>query len=134
MNAIPPRPPLTEADLDRAFSSASDGILPSSGFAASVMAAVHEETSAPAPIPFPWKRALPGLIAAAVAIGILLAVIPATVQSAFTSAGQQSILSLPVHHTAPLLGEHGNEAIWISASLAICLACLLFCHRLIARR
>jgi hypothetical protein len=42
----------------------SDEILPSSGFAASVMEAVRREAATPRPIPFPWKRALPGLVVA----------------------------------------------------------------------
>ena len=39
-----------------------DEIVPSSGFTASVMDAVMREATAPPPIPFPWKRALPGLV------------------------------------------------------------------------
>jgi hypothetical protein len=38
-----------------------DALVPSSGFAASVMDAIHQQSTAPAPIPFPWKKALPGL-------------------------------------------------------------------------
>lgn len=40
-----------------------DQLLPSSGFAASVMDRIEAESAAPAPIPFPWKRTLPGLAA-----------------------------------------------------------------------
>jgi hypothetical protein len=48
-------------------------ILPSSGFTASVMEAVRREATAPPPIPFPWKRALPGAVfAAATLIAILV--------------------------------------------------------------
>jgi hypothetical protein len=47
-------------------------ILPSSGFTACVMAAVVREASAPAPIPFPWRRALPGLIASGLALAGLV--------------------------------------------------------------
>jgi len=54
-------------ELDRVFSNESE-IVPSSGFARSVMAAVRSEASAPPPIPFPWKRAMPGLLACVVAI------------------------------------------------------------------
>lgn len=57
-------------EFDRIMSQ--EEILPSSGFAASVMEAVRREAAAPPPIPFPWKRALPGaLFAAATLIGIL---------------------------------------------------------------
>jgi hypothetical protein len=48
-------------DIDRVLSS-DDSIVPSSGFAASVMEAVRRDAETPPPIPFPWKRALPGLI------------------------------------------------------------------------
>jgi hypothetical protein len=38
-----------------------DRIVPSFGFTASVMDRVTREASAPSPIPFPWRRALPGI-------------------------------------------------------------------------
>lgn len=44
-------------------------IEPSSGFAKGVMARVREEAAAPAPIPFPWVRAIPGMVLAAGVIG-----------------------------------------------------------------
>jgi hypothetical protein len=49
--------------LDRAL-LIEDALLPSSGFAASVMDAIQQEALVPAPIPFPWKIALPGILAA----------------------------------------------------------------------
>ena len=54
---------MRDADLDRILSK-EEGILPSSGFAASVMEAVQREAAAPPPIPFPWRRAIPGICAA----------------------------------------------------------------------
>ena len=50
-----------EDEMDRILSG-EDEILPSSGFTVSVMDAVRREAAAPPPIPFPWKRALPGLV------------------------------------------------------------------------
>jgi hypothetical protein len=38
-------------------------LIPSSGFAHSVMDAIHQQATAPPPIPFPWKRLLPSAIA-----------------------------------------------------------------------
>lgn len=52
--------------LDRALSEERDSLLPSLGFTDSVMAAVRSED--PAPLHFPWKRALPGIIAGIVAL------------------------------------------------------------------
>lgn len=62
-----PMEPMDMDDLDRVFLREAE-IAPSSGFARSVMAAVRRGATLPPPIPFPWKRALPGLISCAVAI------------------------------------------------------------------
>jgi len=58
-------------ELDRVLLREAE-IVPSSGFAGSVMAAVRSEATAPPPIPFPWLRALPGLAACGVAIALTL--------------------------------------------------------------
>lgn len=59
--------------LMRSFGPAQD-LQPSSGFVASVMERVHQD-SAPAPIAFPWRRALPmvclALLAAAACAALL---------------------------------------------------------------
>ena len=53
-------------------------ILPSSGFVVSVMEAVRREAAAPPPIPFPWKRVLPGLVVAgAVLVAIVVVLVTA---------------------------------------------------------
>ncbi|HSS50049.1 MAG TPA: hypothetical protein VLX28_14020, partial [Thermoanaerobaculia bacterium] len=49
-------------DLDRILAS-EEPLLPSSGFAASVMEQVRETAAAPPPLPFPWLRFLLGLAA-----------------------------------------------------------------------
>ena len=51
-----------DAVLLSEFNSAEQ-LRPSSGFVLSVMDAVHEEAIGLPPIPFPWKRILPGAIA-----------------------------------------------------------------------
>ena len=53
---------MRDQELDRILSR-DGGIVPSSGFVARVMDAVRQEASTPRPIPFPWKRAVPGLAA-----------------------------------------------------------------------
>lgn len=50
--------------LDRILASEEE-LIPSSGFAASIMDQIREEAAAPPPIPFPWKRAVPGIVLAA---------------------------------------------------------------------
>ena len=58
-------------ELDRIMSEERT-IVPSSGFTASVMAAVLRESSAAGPIAFPWRRVLPGLIASDLALAVLV--------------------------------------------------------------
>jgi hypothetical protein len=68
---------MNDRDLDRALREREE-IVPSSGFVAAVMEAVRQEEAASAPIPFPpipfpWKRALPGLMASvALAVGLIV--------------------------------------------------------------
>jgi hypothetical protein len=61
-----------EDEMNRILSR-DDEIQPSSGFAGSVMEAVRREAAAPAPIPFPWNRALPGAVVGALALAWVLA-------------------------------------------------------------
>jgi uncharacterized membrane protein len=63
---------MTDDDLDHILSR-DDDIVPSSGFVSSVMDAVRREAATPPAIPFPWKRALPGLVAWAVMLVLLFA-------------------------------------------------------------
>jgi hypothetical protein len=69
MNPQLPNPQSQPDTLDRIL--LDDTLVPSSGFAASVMdsvAAINAQAAAPAPIPFPWKLALPGFAAFVVAL------------------------------------------------------------------
>ena len=69
-------------DLDRALID-DEAIVPSSGFSSSVMASIQAGTTAPPPLAFPWRRALPGLLAAGIVIVGFVAVL-ATALSAPT--------------------------------------------------
>jgi len=44
-------------------------LIPSSGFLAATMQRVREEAAMPKPIPFPWLRALPGIMLAVAVFG-----------------------------------------------------------------
>jgi hypothetical protein len=103
-------------ELDRILSEVEE-ILPSSGFAASVMEAVRREASTPPPIPFPWKRALPGLAAAALALVLALAELSAT---GFREAAAPSHLLVWLASVAPALkAAVGAGAGWIALSLLV---------------
>jgi uncharacterized protein involved in cysteine biosynthesis len=56
--------------LDRVL-LAQDTLLPSSGFTASVMEAIQQQALPSAPIPFPWRLALPGIAALLVGFAVL---------------------------------------------------------------
>jgi hypothetical protein len=125
-------PPLTDTDLDRALTSSGDSILPSSGFADSVMTSVYNEAGAPAPIPFPWKRALPGFIAALVALALLVATLPAVLYSVFASARRAPAVSIDWQSFAAFLAHPRTPGLWLGIALALSLACLLLCRRLVS--
>ena len=85
-------------DLDRWLSD-DEAIVPSSGFAQSVMDAVQREASAPAAIPFPWTRAMPGLVVtgvslAATAVSIWRAAPDAPAFASFDQAIRSLLLSV----------------------------------------
>jgi hypothetical protein len=87
----------------------NDAILPSSGFTASVTEAVTREAAAPSPIPFPRKRALPGL-SWCLAVSITLLVMGPG------PGGNPP----PVSGTLDWSGVLGG-AVWISAALVLSL-------------
>lgn len=80
---------MKDEELDRILAVQKE-ILPSSGFTDSVMEAVRTEARTPQPIPFPWLRALPGLVAAGVMLGWLAIEALGRPANGFTQAAQKS--------------------------------------------
>lgn len=104
--------------------AAEEELIPSSGFLASVMERVQEEAHAPAPIPFPWKRAIPGILLAAGVFGwgayeFVREAVPAAHAITFSAP------HLPVALEQPL-----EQAGWVAMALAISLASWLLSRRL----
>ena len=128
MKPHPVHPQLTDADFDRALNAGSDSILPSSGFAESVMTAVTREATVPAPLLFPWKRALPGFVAAG-AMAIVLFV--AAVLLLRSIPGATVAPSLDLQAVLAPVPRHATAALWLTVSLLISVASLLACRRLI---
>ncbi len=86
-------------------------ILPSSGFTASVMDAVRREAAAPPPIPFPWKRALPVMVAGGfVLVMVFVTLVVAIAQVIKSSATAQFSTSLPAM-LAPIFGLQGMQGL-----------------------
>jgi hypothetical protein len=115
--------------------SREDEILPSSGFAVSVMDAVRREAAAPPPIPFPWKRALPGLVVAGFALVlVLVAGVVAIVQLGRASTTAQFSLSLP--SLLPPIFQRNLEyaASWTVLALLVTFVSVKLSMRLASRR
>jgi len=115
-------------EIDRILSR-EDEILTSSGFAVSVMDAVRREAATPPPIPFPWKRALPGLVVAGFALVLVLVTgVWALAQLGRASAPAQLSMSLPAASLSLFQGNMGSAATctvlallvaWVSVKLSM---------------
>jgi len=120
---------MIEDPVDRILSR-EDDILPSSGFVLSVMEAVRQEAATPPPIPFPWTRALPGLMALGVALIALVSLIvrqvrvPNAVTPASPIVADASAMLLAAMKSPITLGLG-----WVALALLLSLPALLFSVR-----
>jgi hypothetical protein len=117
-------------EIDRVLSREEE-ILPSSGFAVSVMDAVRREAAVPPPIPFPWKRALPGLVVGGFVLALVLATGTAAIARLVraSAAADFPIASLSV--PPPMFqGNLEYAAIWTVLALVVALASVKLSMRL----
>ncbi len=121
---------MRDDDIDRILPKEQE-ILPSSGFVSSVMDAVQREAEAP-PIPFPWKRALPGLTAAGLAlVWVFVAVISLFIRGTVTQPLPPELLS----RFASIIGAWKTAgASWITLALVLSLALVKFSTRFVFGR
>jgi len=106
---------------------AEDTILPSSGFAASVMDAIQDQAAQPAPIPFPWKLAIPGIAAMLVGIAALAA---AAIRNMNRHFGTDWLLW--VYSNAGSSVQLRTQVAPVLLALAASWLCVLLCNRLAA--
>jgi hypothetical protein len=119
--------PTTKFETIDRILAADQALVPSSGFLASVMERVHEEAAAPAPIPFPWKRALPGM---AVVAGVFGWCTFKLMCHAAPAAGQISLIQFHLPGAAaPLLAPAG----WVAFALIVSMTSWLLSRRLAGR-
>ncbi|MGP8225361.1 MAG: hypothetical protein ACLQGT_04330 [Terracidiphilus sp.] len=109
--------------IDRILATEEE-LIPSSGFLASVMERVHEEARMPAPLPFPWKRAIPGIVLAAGVFGwgafeFVRQALPAAREITFTQP-----------HISISIGRPLEQAGWVAMALAVSLVSWLLARRL----
>jgi hypothetical protein len=105
-------------ELDRALANEQE-IAASSGFVGSVMDAVQREASAPPPIPFPWKRALPGMVVAGVAV---IAVVAVMIRMVLRGRGVG--MGIPPEVIAMLHTVQVSTAGWVVLALLISFVCV----------
>jgi hypothetical protein len=104
--------------------ASEEKLIPSSGFLASVMERVHEEARQPAPFPFPWKRAVPGILLAAGVFGVGAYEL---VRQAIPAA---RALTLTQPHFSVSVQRPLEQAAWVAFALAASLASWLLSRRL----
>lgn len=120
------QPALDSSRIDRILASEEE-LVPSSGFLASVMDRVEQEAAAPPPIPFPWKRAIPGILLAGGvfgwgAVALVRAGLPAVPVVPLTLPQLSTALRLPL-----------EQAGWAALALAASLFSWLLSRRLAGR-
>lgn len=113
---------MRQHELDHILSREKE-IVPSAKFTASVMGAIRAEAAAPPPIPFPWVRALPGLIAGAGAL--LWLVVQSPEQPAVPRATAfASLFQSWIDRLASILTSAESAGMgWVLLSLIVTLAC-----------
>jgi hypothetical protein len=120
---------MNQDQLDRTLSGEAE-IVPTSGFVSGVMAAVRREASAPPPIPFPWKRALPGLAAGALAFLMMIIVLVKNFRPAAstTTSSLQGRL-LPILARVSDIGNMYGIG-WVMLAILVTLGCVILSVRL----
>jgi hypothetical protein len=111
--------------IDRIL-AAEEELIPSSGFLATAMGRARDEAAAPPPIPFPWMRALPGLVLVAGVIGWT------GFELARTGLDAVREVSFTELHLAAA-GRALEPAGWVALALAASLLSWLFSRRLAGR-
>jgi len=109
-----------EAEINSILSR-EDEILPSSGFTVSVMDAVRREAASPPPIPFPWKRALPGLVVAGLALVLILIRVIAAIAQLGKATTPKLSMSMPPVPPPIFHGGLESAAIWTMLALLLAL-------------
>ncbi len=115
---------MTDERMDEIL-GAEEELVPSSGFLSSVMERVRDEAAAPPPIPFPWKRALPGLVVAAAVFGW------SGVEFAGRVGPMMAALKWPAisSHLAASAARPVEQAGWAIAAVAISMASWMLARR-----
>ena len=125
-----------DAEIGRILAGEEE-LLPSSGFAAAVMERVRQEAALPAPIPFPWKRAIPLLLLACGGIGwcaveLVRLGVPGFDLTALSQSAQ-SWLTISLPPLSVVQVRSLEQAGWVALALGVSLLSVLLSRRLAGR-
>lgn len=132
-NMMPERTVMNDAEIDPILSG-QDEIHPSAGFVACVMDAVRHEAAAPPPIPFPWKRVLPGLALAVVTLALLVVVGGSAVTHGLGGVATPHAAATSWSLSQGLHEKIQSAAAWTALALLLTLVTVKFSMRLAAGR
>jgi hypothetical protein len=120
------KPATDDAAIDRIL-VAEEELIPSSGFLAATMERVREEAACPKPIPFPWLRALPGIVLAVAVLGWCGFEM---VRAGLSSARETSF----VQPQWPSVNAHALEPVgWVAVALVVPMLSWIFSRRMAGR-
>ena len=109
---------------------AEEELAPSSGFVSAVMERVRGEAVAPKPIPFPWKRVMPGAVAAAG--GLVWIGVEVARQGLTRMPDLGSPVELWAHVPQQMTGTLEDTG-WVAAALGVSLLSWLLARRMVGR-
>lgn len=125
---------MSHDEIDRILSHEGE-LLPSSGFAASVMDAVRREAVAPPPIPFPWRRAIPGLaVAGLTLVSVVVVLVAGITQASGEGASPRGVEVWPSMLTSLMHAATTATAGWTFLALGLTLVSVMFSLRLASGR
>jgi hypothetical protein len=112
-------------------------LMPSSGFLASVMDRVRQQAALPAPTPFPWKRAVAGILLASGVCGwgaveLVRLGLPGLSLTGLSQLEQNWLTIFPQHLSSDLVRSL-EQAGWVALALGISLVSWLLSRRLAGR-
>jgi hypothetical protein len=110
-----------------AILAGEEELIPSSGFLASVMERVEQEAALPAPIPFPWKRVLAGILAATGVFGW------GAVKLARLGPPAVNLGAFALPHEIVALVPPAEQMGWVAMALGVSLLSWLLARRLADR-
>jgi hypothetical protein len=123
--------------LDEHLSGTAEQLEPSSGFVLSVMESIQAQAAEPAPIPFPWRRALPALLLVLCSLAGLVSLVLRAGTSRAATAPEHSQTTLSVLHSFVASAQFftGSEATlcWIVVAGCLSVAAIAASFRLTGR-